>query len=650
MRIRTFLLALLAAGFHLTGGEFTLLHPGGVPAVGIFVMSADPAVRRAEAELIAVLRRIGSDRDYRGIGSKPLLLAIAGDRSCEMADKAMAANRLTPESLGNEGFLLHQQPDRTFILCAFSGKGVLNGAYRLLAENLQVAFPRPEMKCDFPELTKTRKMVKTPFIGKPAFECRGISSSFADVNHPPYNWFDWLARNNLNYFAMEAGGFAQISHAIAPYGFLYGMGGHAFHFWIPPREYAKTHPEFFSLNEGKRDTRSHGSQLALGNPELVNEIVRKMLEYKKRNPQVTILPFGYNDSNSRGLGFGDDPLCLALDSPRDLPQAESGLPRTWITRYIRTANEIIRRVNEVYPDVKLHVWSYLYEMIRPPDCEVHPNLQVEFAQLYKCMIHPVNDPKCPRNAFINKWLVEWSKVTKNIVFRDYYLGSTRYYPITPLRVMQKDLQHFRNLGLAGVKPESVADAPDGANLQGAPTNAWRRPDTFFRTFWDANALLHFAYARLSWNPDEPIENIVSLFCRNYYGEKTGRIMAQYYLALERNFEKSGHPGENPRVSKVGDYLHIGQWCMTWNWEMLVNDYARRIFLDDPEKYALPLANLLFAARNAADASRSVEITERVDRANELFNVYLLSQGYELSRFTNKPPKFVRKGSRTLIER
>ena len=628
---------LLSAAFVLTGAETFSPVAKGQPCIEVKVLSHEAPVIRAENEFRALLRAGLGISDYDGNrGYYTLQLAVAGDGTCDKADEAMKNAGLSYEKLGPEGFLLAKDTKRSYILCAYSGKGVLNGVYKNLEKTLGIVSPRPLAALEFPFPAEKVTPLEVPFWEAPAFPVRGLSVSGATHRNPQNDFHDWMGRNLMNFRGLGLSGYLDMGWSLKPYGFQSSVGGHSFHQWLPPSEYFAKHPEYYALLNGKRSAASKGAQITLGNPEVIDIIVEKMIAYKKQYPEMKVLPFGYNDSWTNGFGWGDDPLDLKLDSPNDLPKPDSKRPRTYSTRYIKAANQVIERVNKVYPDVKLAVYAYHFSMMQPPDAPVHPNLVVAFAPLYKCCRHAINDPMCPRNKLINEYLVGWSKKTKNIVIRDYYMSTNFNTPLMPLYLIQKELQYYKSLGLLGATPETNPDGPNGANVYGKEYFKWlRRTPQDYELSWDSAGLSHFALARLLWNPDEKLEDIVGIYCRNYYGPEAGKSMALYHLAVDKNIELSSHPGEKPAKPEKGDFLNSGEWCVCWNWEHQIGNYAAELFQtrnpSEVGKNAMPLLNPLYQAWKDAFESDNRLVVERVGRDMSLMEKYLLSSGYELSR-------------------
>ena len=629
----------------------------GRPQVQLARMSYDQTITYALDEFIAYMNAVMKTTDYAGrTGLFTLNLAIAGNGSCEQADETMAKCGHSFKTLGREGFLLARTSERHFMLCAYSSRGVLNGVYKIFEKAFGVTATRPLAGLDFPERYADCKPIAIPYSEKPAFSYRGLGACGYQSVRPHESMNKWLSR-----VLMSAGGgggdllgTSETGWAKAPYGFFKHMGGHAFHRLVPPREFAKTHPEYYSLIDGKRSWAEKGAQLSLGNPEVIDLIVKRLIEFRRAHPDIDSLPFGYNDSwkNPKNrFGWSEDPLDLKMDSPKDFPKPGSKRPRTWSTRYIKAANEVVRRVNKVWPGTKLQVYAYHFCMLQPPDCEIDPNLIISFAPLYKCCHHPIFDPNCPRNRFMDECLRGWAARTKNLFVRDYYSCPNRNYSLMPLYEVVEEVRYYHKLGLMGMSPETAPDGPNGANvIEGAfQSNARFSVNSRYERYWDANALTHFTLARLGWNPNEKLEDIVALYCRNHYGSAAAPHMAKYFLLKDECIRKSSHPGEKPSDGDVsGDSpTASGEWCFAWNWKSPLGRYAERLFMTTSPKQAaknaVPLIAHLRAARDAAYGTKDMEIRERVEKEYDLLKLYLLSFGCEIDEHATDKIKFMRVG-------
>ena len=614
------------------------------PVMGVKIMGHDPALVHARKEFIDIMCAV-TGTAYRGSGYYQLIMAVAGNESSAEAEKAVKECKVTREMLGDDGFLLHYLGGKKFVLTAYSGRGILNGVYKIFQKNLDTVFTRPSADLVFPPRKLQVTPIKLPYIDKPVFPMRGFSVTASVWLYENASIYNYMSRNCANMPGASPASLEATAGVRMKYDFLQKAGGHTFYYWLPASIYAKDHPEYFGVDKNGKPNKKfyHGGQIAMGHPEVNDIIVKRMIAYKKKHPTIEYIAFGYNDTDGEGIGFGDDKWSVKLDSPNDYPKKGSDRKRTYSTRYIKTANEIISRVNKVYPDLKMHVYAYHWWMIQAPDCEVHPNLLVEFAPLYKCTIHSISDDNCLRNSIFKENLSNWAKKTKNIYFRDYF-GSSGRYPLFPLQIVQDELKFYKSLGIGGAAPETRPDGPDGANLKGNQhMPRWLKPDApTYTTFWDANALMHFVFLQLLWDPDQKIETLVQQFCRNYYGDAVGKLMAAYHLEINRRFLASGNPGKT--VPRKSDFVDATPWCFCWNWEKQIGDYAgrlvdRKLSAKERRASADKLLKLIAAARAAAGKTENAIVRTRVEKDFELFRIYMLSLGYEISN--QKPDRFNR---------
>ena len=653
-RLAVMLAVVAALAASVTSADEFKILQNGEPAARLAFPNGDAAVVFAADEYVAFLNALTRRTDFDGRrGGSLLTLAIAGEGSCQQADALMAANGLSQKTLGDEGFLFCRVGPKAYMLCAYSGKGVLNGVYKLMEKSFGVVAPRPMANLDFPDRFGDCTPVKLPYVDKPAFRRRGLGFSCQRRAHPDDAMWRWMARACLNSRGLGVTEYKQTAWGQRRYGLICATGGHSFNRWLPLSEYGKTHPEYYSLIGGKRVLRASASQISLGNPEVIDLVVKKMLDYKRKNPDMMMIPFGYNDSGPSNtgnqFGWSEDPRDCAMDSPEDMPKPGSKRPRSYSTRYIKACNQIIARLNTVYPDLRMMVYAYHYSMMQPPHCEIHPNLVIEFAPLYKCCHHPINDPNCPRNALFNEYIAAWAKRSPNVYMRDYFSSQARHFPLMTLHNLCSEMKYYRDIGLMGFQPEAFADGPNGGNIQGCYTAATLMTDRAYEDFWSSNGLSIFALARLGWNPDESMEDIVELYCRSYYGKAAGPAVAKYLMMMEENVHLSSHPGETCPDPLNGDHINTGRWCFCWSWNPQLTVWTDRLFRvgagEPPQKVILPILTAFYDAERKVWASGSRLAINRFDADVERMERYLYAQGLEINRFglwrrkAGEPPRF-----------
>ena len=126
-----------------------------------------------------------------------------------------------------------------------------------------------------------------------------------------------------------------------------GLYAHSYHTLLPPDKYFKSHPEFFSMIDGKRTPQ----QLCETNPHVIHIITEKILRTIKEHPETEILSISPND----GGGHCTCPRCQKLIAKNGSPAAS----------VIFMLNRVGTAIEKDHPDVLLSTEAYL-DTIDPP--------------------------------------------------------------------------------------------------------------------------------------------------------------------------------------------------------------------------------------------------------------------------------------------
>ncbi|HID11880.1 MAG TPA: DUF4838 domain-containing protein, partial [Candidatus Latescibacteria bacterium] len=233
-----------------------------------------PSERHAAEELRAfleeicgcalpIVRDIGEGERGIFVGDSPALRRLVGDR-------------IDYEGLGEEGFVLWTVGPH-LVLSGGRRRGTLYSVYTFLEEHLGCRWYIPEVSrvpkleaVEIPELNEVRR---------PSFEYREVFYTHAFDG-------DWAARNKINGTHMRLeekhGGKIKYSHFV-----------HTFYQLVPPEQYFREHPEYFSLVGGKRTTER--AQLCLTNPDVLKIATEAVFRWIEEDPEATIFSVSQND-------------------------------------------------------------------------------------------------------------------------------------------------------------------------------------------------------------------------------------------------------------------------------------------------------------------------------------------------------------------
>jgi hypothetical protein len=337
--------------------------------------------------------------------------------------------------------------------------------------------------------------------------------------------------------------------------------GHRWSQICPPHEYGSTRPELFALADGRRDTEyfdgKHRNQPCTTNPETIELTARYVIDYFRSQPEMDGFSLAMNDSE----GFCECEACLALDARCGRSQAGGtdaafdavvedvqavGGPGTVgatdakppITDRVFTfANEVARRVGEVFPE-KLLVMLIYGRYRRPPKTvRLAPNVIAQFC------------------AFT------WAHADEEIFARD----------LRTLEALQGSAErlgiydYFVN-GKMGSLPRGIARVA-GRTLKAYHGRGCRYFTTQAGLDFATGGLAYYFAARLLWDIDARYEDVLEDYCRSGFGPAAEPVR-RYLHAFTERWERKG---TGPRISLADDaavHLYDRPWRQQRRAELL----------------------------------------------------------------------------------
>lgn len=396
------------------------------------------------------------------------------------------------DKYGDDGFKITTTDDNR-ILISGGKRGVLYGSYELL-EIIGCRFFTPDcekiptlLKLEIPHIDK---------IEKPVFQWREINYTTVTRKQK----FATMCRMNgyRNNLPDNLGGHLTCA-----------TGCHNFDSLIPFNEYRETHPEYFSLCDGKRQSGENDKwQLCLTNPDILDIAVENARKILEKNPDKKVFSISQNDNWNNCQCEN----CRKLDM-------EEGSPSGAIIRFV---NAIAERLEADYPDVIFEVMAYSYSRPAPTITKPRKNVMVQLVISRTCRTHPfeickesnmpTKRPDGTETCFIDD-LKDWSEITDNIYIWDYVSQFPFYLqPLPDWRILQANLQT-----LAKYKVKGVFEMSNGTALGGG----------------EFNDLRTYLLSKLLWNPDCDIEKHKEEFMEYYYGDAAPHL--KQYMDMQCDY-------------------------------------------------------------------------------------------------------------------
>lgn len=268
-------------------------------------------------------------------------------------------------------------------------------------------------------------------------------------------------------------------------------GVHAMGYFVSPNEYYASHPEYFSLIDGKRQ--SDYAQLCLSNPEVLKICIEKMKKKMRDDPDFLIYSMEQND-NTRPC------QCEACQALVKKYGGESGI-MVWFV------NQVADAVKDEFPDKFVGTFAYQYTRHAPKDIVPRENVVIRLCSIECCMIHDYDG--CEQNESFVKDLNDWSAIAPHLYIWDYVTDFSLYCLPTPnWKTLQTHLQDYVNGHAIGILEEGDYQTP---SCEFREMRAW----LLSKLMWDCNA---------------NVDSLIQDFTEGYYGAAAPKI--REYLDME----------------------------------------------------------------------------------------------------------------------
>jgi hypothetical protein len=429
-------------------GETPLIKAGRSDYVISLAANASPAERRGATELQQTLQKMSGARLEIVDGSAPRHAIVVR----------------TDPKLAEEEYRIRTRGENVLITGG-GRRGAMYGCTALLEDVLGCRWFNSRVS-----RIPSRADVTLPALDiheTPAFEYREPYYTEA-LNR------DWAARNKVN------GNFEDLDASTG--GRLkYGRFVHTFAELVPSDKYFATHPEYFSMVNGQRQSGYH--QLCLTNPDVLKIAVAGVEKWIQENPDATIFSVSQNDSNG---DYCQCPVCSAVTK-------EEGAPSGLLLRFV---NEVADEVGKKYPNVLIDTLAYQWSEKPPLHVRPHKNVRVRIAPIYACFAHPLD--ACDANKAPMANLSAWSRITDNRLYVWHYSTNFANYmqPLPDLDEIAEDIPLFKQNGVVGVFYEGDY-APGGGG--------------------EMSELKAYLMAKLLWDPSRPAKPIIADYLNGVYG-------------------------------------------------------------------------------------------------------------------------------------
>jgi len=286
---------------------------------------------------------------------------------------------------------------------------------------------------------------------------------------------------------------------------------HSFGRQIPSRKYGPEHPEYFAEIGGKRlwdvkEGLGRGTQPCLTNPEVLRIVTASVLAELAAKPDKKAISVSQNDNKN----YCRCPKCAAIDQ-------REGTPMGSLLTFV---NAVADAVAAKHPDVQVGTLAYWYSRKPPKTIKPHPNVIIQLANIECCLLHPIEDPNCPRNRSFRQDMDAWGELSDNIYIWTYNTNFRDYLaPCPNLQIIEPNIRYFVTHGAKGIYMQAAYNARNTEMCD----------------------LRNYVTSRLLWNPNDSGEALIDEFLELHYGKAAGPIRRFLDLSYDRSVASGAHP-------------------------------------------------------------------------------------------------------------
>ena len=493
------MIAVNAGNHAMAAAEPITIAQGGKTSYAIIVPDdAIPAERTAASELVDYLEQIsGAKLEIRDESKAPAGAATIYVGPGKRA-KALAAG-VAWDQLGHDGIVM-KTVGNDLVLAGGRPRGTLYAVYQFLEEFQHVRWWTSQ-ETDVPKSDRVTAPAALDRVYVPKIRYREV------YNH------DAMRRDSHFAACLKLNG--QHMTMGREFGGHYTLIGwcHTFYHLLPPGEFFDKHPEWYSLQKGKREP--GGGQLCLSNDAMRAKLTERVLERVRKNPDAGMISVSQNDCHG---------ACQCEPCQKNVQEegSEAG-------PLIRFVNAVAADVAKEYPDFLVETLAYQYTRKPPKKTKPSKNVLVRLCSIECDFSHPLS---APSNKTFADDLRQWAAISPKLFIWNYVTNFSNYLiPHPNFEPIAEDVRLFSESNVIGVFQQG--DAFNGLAGDMLPLRTW-------------------VHAKIMWDPKQDPRRLRDEFLNGYF-KAAGPMLAQYMdlvnsVAKRDGFTKGCYGAEPSYIS------------------------------------------------------------------------------------------------------
>ncbi len=420
------IIVLASAGCAGKRAKMKIVENGEAKSVMVLPSDAGEDVRYAALELRDYIRKIsGAEIPIRTGTADP-----RGIRIFVGSDRPAGGPDIRTDRLSGEGFVI-KTVGNDLVLAGRDDAGTQHAVYTFLEKYLGIRWLWPGEFGEIVPVMKTISVGRIDDTQEPDFiwRDRGPGGALWGASSGPT---EMHARERLLGITSEHQKAVELWEKRNKWGGIKIYGGHALGEIFPPEKFARIHPEYYALVDGRRDVPGtdydykHEGQICTTNPDVREVAVKWVRNFFNENPEYDGVRLTMND----GGGFCECEQCRALDTGDfvDRPGIDTEEMKKRPAKYTVITDRIFTFINQVTEEVqKTHPGKYIVSMaysrytLPPRRIELNPFVIPQYC-LWSSYKHANTDIKKQHEDIASGW----AKAANKKGIYEYFING--YWP------------------------------------------------------------------------------------------------------------------------------------------------------------------------------------------------------------------------------
>jgi len=271
---------------------------------------------------------------------------------------------------------------------------------------------------------------------------------------------------------------------------LVEVGGHGYQNFLNAKMEGGTlfnkHPDWFGKNKNGEPDGTDNLVFNTANAAAVSYFITNIVHYLRAHPEIDIFDCWPPDVAK----WAECPEMAVLGSAAD--------------RQAALMNQVDSAITTIRPGLRLEIIAYGQVLLPPQHVALNKNILVDICPINQSFEKPIYDPALTNTEYA-KAMAGWRQhFSGDIGLYSYYRKyAWRSLPNILTHFMQKELEWYGAFALQGIS--TYAEPGD----------------------WYTYELNHYTLAGLAWNPNTPVDPVMSEYMRVRYGEATQTALTAY---------------------------------------------------------------------------------------------------------------------------